>query len=425
MKKTVIFFFVFFSFISYSYSQQGGDNDSAYQSLGNIILKSKHTPAWNIYDPERGFFQKAFTDKGDPRFMITNEDETFTFGIGGFVNIIGFCDFNGMVENKDFVTSLIPVPNGFNRGQFVLGAESSRVNFKTVGKTAYGDIIAFMETDFRGTNNSLRLRHAYISYLGFTIGQTWSTFMDLEASPPTIDLEGPNTEISLRQPMMRYGRNFGSKFSFALAAEMNSVLIGEYPDNGIYNEYQRIPDFPVHFKYKDRFGHIQLGGILRIMNYLDDTITHKSQNELGFGVALSGKFNLGGNDILYFQSVYGEGIAKYIQDLSFSNLDLIIDLQNPGKLRRLPMFGSYVALQHYWADNIYSAAIYSFTKLNPPPEYDFTWMFNYSHYFAINLFWDFIPYGTIGIEYLFGQRVNQTAQKGNANRIDLMIRYGF
>lgn len=425
MAKRITLIFIFFlSFISL-YSQKETTKDTIHRSLGGLILKVNPRQLWHVYDPERGFFQKAYTDKGDPRFMITNEDESFKFGIGGFISVVGITDFNGMVENRDFVTSQIPVPSENYSGQFALGAESSRINFKAVGSSKFGNIVAFLETDFRGNTNTLRLRHAYISYFGFTIGQTWSTFMDLEAAPPTIDLEGPNTEISVRQPMIRYTHSFLDKFSVSVAMEMSSALIGDYSEFGIRNEYQKVPDFPIHFKYKDNFGHLQLGGLVRVMNYYDDTVAHRSINKVGFGVSLSGKFNIGKKNFLYFQSVYGQGIARYIQDLSFANLDLVRDLNRSGNLRTLPMFGAYLSFQRNWMEHLYSALIYGFTMLNPPPQYNFPWLFSHTHYFAVNLFWEFIPYGTMGIEYLFGKRVNQTGTSGNANRIDIMFRYGF
>lgn len=423
MKRFIYILLLFYLSTGELISQSVRHRDSV-RTLGGLIIKTRQKELWNVYDPERGFFQKAFTDKGDPRFMIANEDESFKFGIGGFVNVIPLLDFNGMVENRDFVTSEIPVPNRA-KGQFALGAESSRVNFKAVGKTKHGDIIAFLETDFRGASNTLRIRHAYISYFGFTVGQTWSTFMDLEAGPPTIDMEGPNTQINLRQPMIRYSYFLRNRWSFSLAMEMNTTLQNDYSGFGIREEYQRFPDFPLQIRYKDRFGHLQLAAILRVMNYYDDTLSFKSISQTGFGIALSGKVNLGSRNFLFFQSVYGQGIARYIQDLSFTRLDLVPDLNRPGRLRTFPMYGGYIALRHNWTQSLYSGLIYSFTILDPPKEYEFPGLFAHTHYFAVNLFWDFIPYGTMGIEYLFGQRVNQNGQSASANRIDLMFRYGF
>lgn len=429
MRKSLFFVIILCLSVSTLFAQKKEQRkerksaDSLYHTLGGVVIKSNKA-AWNVYDPERGFFQKAHTDKGDPRFMISNEDESFKFGIGGFVTVVGLLDFNGLVMFEDFATSQIPVP-GKSSGQFALNARNSRINTKVVGKTKYGDIIAFIETDFRGDGNALRLRHAYISYFGFTVGQTWSTFMDLEAGPPNIDMEGPNTQISIRQPMIRYSCNFTPKLSFSVALEMNSALVRDYETLGIRSEFQKVPDIPFYLKYKDDFGHIQLGAIFRSMNYLDDTITHKSLNQIGYGVSLSGKINFLKKNYFYFQGVYGAGIAQYIQDLSFANMDMVLDLNNPGRLRTLPMFGFYASLQRDWMPNLYSAIMYGFTMLQSPQQYNFDWLFSHTHYFAVNLFWDFIPYGTVGIEYLFGKRVNKGGDSGIANRIDFIIKYGF
>lgn len=421
------FFFTLLLLLStfLSYSQRVEPIDSATRTLGSLVVKSPDKQQWNVYNPERGYFQKAFTDKGDPRFMIANEDETFKFGIGGFVNVIALIDFNGLVENPDFVTSQIPVPLENNTGQFGLGAENTRFNVKSVGKTKKGDVVAFMEADFRGSGKALHLRHAYISYFGFTIGQAWTTFMDLEAGPPTIDQEGPNTQIAIRQPMIRYSCNLTPKLSFSVAVEMSTPLIFDYSALGIKNEYQRVPDIPLNVKYKDKFGHVQLAGILRTMNYYDDTVSNQSITEVGYGVALSGKFNLPKKFYIYYQGVVGKGISLYIQDLSFSGLDLVLDGNRPGRLKTLPMYGGYLSLQKDWLDNLYSAIIYSYTALPAPKNYHIPQLFSHTHYFAVNLFWDPIPYATVGIEYLFGQRVNQSGASANANRIDVMFRYGF
>ncbi|MDL2308392.1 porin [Bacteroidales bacterium OttesenSCG-928-B11] len=423
MRKILFFLLQIMSCLPYVYAQEATPIDSSKRAIGALIVQTGEKKTWSVYNPERGYFQKAFTDVGDPRFMIANEDETFKFGIGGFVNVIGLFDFNGMIELSDFVTSQIPVPMGSEKGQFRLGAESSRFNIKVVGKPKKGTVITYIEADFHGANNLLLLRHAYISYFGFTIGQTWSTFMDLEAGPPTIDFEGPNTQISIRQPMIRYSHDLTEKLSFSVALEMNTPLVYDY--NSIDIEHQRFPNLPLNFKYKDKFGHLQLAAIARPMNYYDDTLSYKSITELGYGIALSGKFNLPKKFYIYFQGVYGKGIAQYIQDLSFSNLDLVLDPDRVGRLKTMPTYGAYLAFQKDWLDNLYSAIIYGYTALTGPHAHEASHLFAHTHYAAVNLFWDPIPYGTIGIEYLFGRRVNQSGKSANANRVDFMFRYRF
>ncbi|MDD4847490.1 MAG: DcaP family trimeric outer membrane transporter [Bacteroidales bacterium] len=440
--KQWILFFIFCSWFFCGLLAQSSDlvtkqGDSIRWMLGNIQVKTRNSKQWKVYQPENGFFQKAFTDKGDPRFMITNEDQTFKFGIGGFVQVITFADFNGLVEHNDFSTNLIPVPTNYTNGQFFIGAELSRLNVKTIGETKYGQLVAFIEADFNNPDKNFRMRHAYVSYFGFTIGQTWSTFMDLEAGPPTVDPEGANNQIALRQPMIRYTGHIGSKWEYSAALEKPIAQAYDYPAFDVYKEYQKYPDVPVHIKYKDKFGHLQLGAILRTMNYFD-SINLKSKKEIGYGVALSGRINLFKNTQFFFQGVYGEGIAHYIQDLSFDNFDLVFKRNERGSMQTLPMYGCYASFSYNWRENLYSAIVYGYTKLEVPqyepilsnPIEKMDWLYDHTHYFAINLFWDFIPYGTLGVEYLYGQRVNKnffdgTKYEGHANRINLMIRYGF
>jgi hypothetical protein len=270
---------------------------------------------YQLYNPEQGYFQKANFDKGDPRFMLANEDQTFKFGIGGNVRVVGFVDFAGSIDNDNFVTSLIPIPT-YNYSQFRIFANQSRLNVKVVGKVKEHTVVSFIEGSFNGTGNVFRLRHAYISLLGLTVGRTWSTFMDLQASPSTIDGEGPNNQIAQRHAMIRYTYYYKDKLRFAVAAEMPEILMEVLPNDttyNVFNQRQHIPDFCSHISYKGNFGHVQMGGILRIMNYGDTTQNKKSHYVVGGGLALSGTFKTWKNATLYYQFNGGKGIASYMQ----------------------------------------------------------------------------------------------------------------
>ena len=89
------------------------------------------------------------------------------------------------------MTSAIPVEGtrgGEGARQFIAGP--SRFNFDLRTPTGVGHMRAFIEADFAGRNNSLRLRHAYGQWRRRILGQTWSTFSDPEAEPDGIDFEG-------------------------------------------------------------------------------------------------------------------------------------------------------------------------------------------------------------------------------------------
>ena len=398
---------------------------------GERIIKVSDTLWFRSYNPEKGYFQKANFDKSDPRFMVANEDHTFKFGVGGTVKLVAFADFAGTIPSYDFVTSLIPIPTD-NYGQFDLFANYSRLNVKAVGRIKESPIVAFIEGGFSGANNTFKLRHSYVSFLGLTVGQTWSTFMDLQASPPTIDGEGPNNQIALRHPMIRY-TYYKNGLQAAFAVEMSQLLMDTaYVSRfNIYTQRQHIPDFIAHVKYKNNFGHVQLGALLGIINYGDSSQTKRSVYIPGGGLSLSGTFNLWKASKLYYQIDGGRGMATYIQDLSLFNYELLPSFTGDKKVNTVWMYGGYMALQQFWTKKVHSTVVYGITRLETPKgdkaiyEQRVPWYYKYGQYAAINTFWNFYDFAQVGIEYVWGEKCNLNDAKGHANRINLLLQYDF
>ena len=398
--------------------------------VGETVVKVSDTLWFRAYNPERGYFQKANFDKSDPRFMVANEDHTFKFGVGGSVKLVAFTDFAGTIPSNDFVTSLIPIPTD-NYGQFDLYANYSRLNVKTVGQINGSPIVSFIEGSFSGVNNAFKLRHAYVSFHGLTVGQTWSTFMDLQAAPPTIDGEGPNNQIALRHPMIRY-TYYKERFQAAFAVEMSQLLMDTAAVRpfDIYMQRQRIPDFIAHAKYQGKFGHVQLGALLSIINYGDSAQTKKSLYITGGGLSLSGTFNLWKESKLYYQLDGGRGIGSYIQDLTPFNYELL-PTTGDRKVNTVWMYGGYLALQQFWTKKIHSNVVYGITRLETPEgdkaiyEQLAPWYYKYGQYAAVNTFWNFFDFAHVGVEYVWGEKCNLNGAKGHANRINLMLQYDF
>ena len=78
----------------------------------------------------------------------------------------------------------------------------------------------YVEGDFFGNDNSLRLRHAYGEIGSLLVGQTWTTSTDVAAAPSTLDFEGSVSNVNRRQAMVRWTRPvLHEDLTFALAAE--------------------------------------------------------------------------------------------------------------------------------------------------------------------------------------------------------------
>lgn len=366
----------------------------------------------------------SFQDPTPPRFNFISKDKNFTMGIGGFFRFIALYDFDGLINNVDFVTYNIPVSNSDKQyKRFGLGGASSRLFTKLIRKTKKGTIITYIEGDFRGDGNNFHLRKAYFSYRGLTIGQDWTTFMDLDAGPPTVDFEGPNSMISCRQPQIRYERDLSSHWTTGISLEYSAVS-GTY-DSLIFAIPQRFPDIPARINYHSSWGHLQVAGILRDLTY-GTTTSQYSQKSVGWGVNLTSTLKITKQTNFFFQATYGDGIAAYVQDLSESGLDIVPDQGHAAKAITSTVYGGYAAIQQYLNHDqtLFATVVYGFTE-NEEDGIVAQTTYKKGFYFAGNVFYSIRENLLFGVEYLWGERENLNGDSGEANRINCALQYNF
>ena len=138
----------------------------------------------------------GFQQSEKPQFVFASKNNRFSFSLGGFVSLRAGYDFDGIVDNIDFVPYDIPVPGNYNSKQkLMMDASTSRLFMKAITNTrALGRVVIYMDADFRGGaegSYTPRLRSAYVSFKGLTLGRDVTTFCDLQAAPTTIDFQGP------------------------------------------------------------------------------------------------------------------------------------------------------------------------------------------------------------------------------------------
>src|ERR1700741_1572171 len=104
-------------------------------------------------------------------------------------------------------TPVEPTPKGiqWSTGDYTWRvAGQTRFNVEVTGPTTAGPFKAFVEGDFFSDQNAFRLRHAYGTVGEVLGGQTWTTFMDEDAMPETIDFESPIAFPIVRQAQIRW-----------------------------------------------------------------------------------------------------------------------------------------------------------------------------------------------------------------------------
>jgi hypothetical protein len=98
-------------------------------------------------------------------------------------------------------------------------------------------------------------------------------------------------------------------------------------------------------------------------------------------------------------------------------------LQNP-ELKALTVVATYGGFQHFRLPRLRSSAVYGFAQVQNTEAQPGS-AFHQSNYTTGNPIWS--PYGslTLGMEFLYGWRVNEVGSSGNAPRIMFSAKYSF
>jgi hypothetical protein len=122
-----------------------------------------------------------------------------------------------------------------------------------------------------------------------------------------------------------------------------------------------LPDLSGHYRRNGDWGHVQIAGILRRMEW-DDTDPNSPNLEgsaAGWGVNLSTNIKIG-EDTVRASLVYGEGISNYMNDAT-------VDIGATGDAdigEALPLIGIVVFYDHTWNDQFTSSIGYSMVDID-------------------------------------------------------------
>ena len=141
---------------------------------------------------------------------------------GADINLYGFVrgDANYIIEGADDDFNKVSSSNGQTKDKLRATAKTTRLgldfNTNVGGDNKLGGKV---EVDFAGTNEALRIRHAYLTYNNWLFGQTTSNFLSNHA-PEMIDFAtnvGGGT--AARIPQVRYGFNLAPATKLFISAE--------------------------------------------------------------------------------------------------------------------------------------------------------------------------------------------------------------
>ena len=372
-------------------------------------------------DPTRALLDQF---KGAWRLPGTNA----ALAIGGYVKTSVVFNFDPLEISDRFIVGSIPVGERDEEGieaQSSINASQSRLNFDLREPTDVGLLRAFIEGDFASENDTFRLRHAFGQWNRVLAGKTWSAFVDTEASPEEVDFEGLNGRINVRQSQIRVMPRIGEDFEFQFSLEDPNPQV----QNG--EGVTRAPDIVAsgRFQPHERL-HVKaglLGRQIRAQQNLTDG--GGVEKEYAWGLTLSGRFNtprFDERDSLLFQVNVGDGIGRYVNDLSsVGNFDGIFN-EETGNLELFDIYSGYISWQHWWSSgrNMRSNFTMGVVEVSNPGFVEGD-AYKRTVRASTNIMWAPTPRIDLGLEYLWGNRQNENGDNDNASQVQLGARYRF
>ena len=294
------------------------------------------------------------------------------------------------------------------KGKTKLTAQTSRFGFESSTPTSAGTFSTKVEADFysygSGNRNRLRLRHAYGEYAGFLVGQTWSTFMDLDNLPETVDFNGPIGAPFSRRTMIRY--TYGdSRAGYKLTAAI------EDPEDqfGGGSANERLPQIVLRADKSFDRGAINVRALAHEKRSLTAT-------KRGYGFGIGGNFKLTDKDLLMGQFTAVDGDI----DQLYGSNGYAID-GTTGAITFDKNQGLVVGYAKTLTDQLRGTVAFGMNQGKTAQAVDNKRL----QQWFVNLIYSPIKNVELGGELVLGERQTFSGEKGVMQRIDLMGRYSF
>ena len=329
------------------------------------------------------------------------------------IRLYGFAEAHAIHDLKswsgsDNFTDLMFQGSG-QKGRTKLTAETSRFGFETSTPTPLGAFNTKVEADFYSygaddNRNRLRLRHAYGEYAGFLVGQTWSTFMDLDNLPETVDFNGPIGAPFSRRTMVRYtygDPKAGYKLTFAVEDPQDQFGAG--------SGNERMPQLVARFDKSFDWGAVNVRGLAHEKR-------SAGESKRGYGLGVGGSFKLTDKDLLMAQYARVDGDIDQMYGSNGYAIDATTNAITFDKNQ-----GLVVGYAKTFGDQLRGTVAFGMNKGKTAQAVDNRRL----QQLHMNLIYSPIKNVELGGELVLGERKTFAGDVAKMQRVDLMGRYSF
>lgn len=329
---------------------------------------------------------------------------------GSNVNIYGFvrADAQYQIEGTDGIFSKVNEAElgNSNRSEdkFYATARTTRLGLDFKAPVDGADAGGKIEVDFGSGSGdgALRIRHAYLTYNNWLVGQTTSNFLSGASVPEMIDFSSPLGIGTKRTPMVRYADKINANTSYSVALEKGA-------------DANRLPSATA--KVVHNFDKASVSGRALIQEARETDYTD-ADKEFGWGVALGANFkptdaltlnadysHVKGDSYLigYTDNAYRENNKGENELVEFDALTVGATYQFTPKLRSTLAYGTIIYDKDSGGDALNE-------KLQQ------AWF---------NVMYSPVKPITFGAEYVYGKRDVVSGQKGYENHVGFMAKYDF
>lgn len=358
-----------------------------------------------------------------------------SFKFSGYIKVDGMLSqysdgtlSSGNLGRDFYVPSLTPVGGQEESTQFDAHARQSRFRFDTTTKLGNGETVSgALEFDFQATPNgderisnsySPRVRHAFLKYNNWLVGQTWSTFQDVRTLPDTLDFIGTTDgTVFVRQALIKY-----SQGGFEISLENPESTITPYGGGSrIVADDNAVPDIAMRYTFKQDWGHVAIAGLVRQLSYVNKQAgSNIDTSATSAGVSITSKINFGKDD-LRLMATAGSGLGRYLA-LNAAN-GAVLDAD--GELQTIDSYALSVAYRHLWDSQWRSTFGYSVFSADNDISLTGGSVAKETYSARANLLYSPSPELTFGGEYIYAKQTKENDLDGDMSRLQFSAKYAF
>lgn len=375
--------------------------------------------------PSGRFPDAAVITAGDFDGAIKLPDSQASVKLGGFVRLEGVYDFDSLGFQDAVNHRRIPLDGSPQDGerQSRFHVRNSRFNIDYRRPVEEGHIRAFLEFDFFGggdefiNNYEVRIRHVAANIGDVYLGQWWSQFTDIAASPETVDFGPPLGQPVLRNPGIRWASDLDSEGAWRVGLGIENPA-GDLTDPQDRFASDSVPNFTGFVETNRDWGRARLA-VLALQ------LDSDTDSQLTGGFNLTGRVQtpwFGDRDNVVFGLSGGEGFTHYYSVFAGAGLEGVID--SAGRVSATGILGGYIGYQHWWSESWRSTLVASALELDAP-EGSLGGAFDRGERYRINLVWTPRMDVTLGIEYSYAAQKTFDARTGQGSRLNAVARIDF